>query len=236
MRAPAGFTLIEMLLGASIMSIVLIALIGAYLGQTAINMHARNLTLAMNDATRVMEAIRQQNIGAGCAATGPVAIPPNPFTSWDAWLADLTNGGGGKSIGPTPAHERVIVTCQDGSGETNPTAYCGSNQARGGGFTEGSNASPAPYDPIRITVAIGWREKNRVIGNSGAGQAEFQYSRLPGLHEWVAQVEELFTPAAYAGGPSPPPPASGPTWTMQDLDGNGVIDSQAMLTTLITCR
>src|SRR3989338_4691942 len=92
-----GFTLIEIMLGTSIMVIVLVAMLGSFLGQSTLNQNSRNMMAAMNDATRVMEQIRQQNstsvADSWCATAGlPSAAPPiNPSTNqayvrWDDWL------------------------------------------------------------------------------------------------------------------------------------------------------
>ena len=49
-----GFTLVELMLGAAVLTVVAVALLGSYFGQSFLNANARNLTAAMNDATRVM--------------------------------------------------------------------------------------------------------------------------------------------------------------------------------------
>ncbi|MBI3011287.1 MAG: hypothetical protein HYY58_02200 [Candidatus Omnitrophica bacterium] len=105
-----GFALAELIGSVALLLLGIVALIGALMAQTALNEHARNITWAMNDATRVMERLRLQNSGDACAATN--VNPPAGFASWDAWLADTTaNGGGGKSLQPNPAaNERVVPT------------------------------------------------------------------------------------------------------------------------------
>src|SRR3989338_6029530 len=114
-----GFTLIEIMLGTSIMVIVLVAMLGSFLGQSTLNQNSRNMMAAMNDATRVMEQIRQQN--TGCSI--PSAVPPANYTRWDDWLRAQNPG---KSIQPSSGSsqdvELVAVTCQDGSGTF---SYCG---------------------------------------------------------------------------------------------------------------
>jgi type II secretory pathway pseudopilin PulG len=107
-----GLTLVEILIGAVILSVAITALLGAFVSQITLNEHARNLTWAVNDASRMMEQIRRQNSGGACAA--PSVNPPAGFGSWDAWLTDTTvNGGGGKSIQPNPAvNELMVVTSQ----------------------------------------------------------------------------------------------------------------------------
>lgn len=172
-----GLTLIELIISAAMLAIAIAALFGAFLGQTVLNEHARNLSWAMNDANRVMERLRQQNIG--CAT--PSATPPTGFASWDGWLADPTTGGGGKSLPQNPAvNELIVVTCQNRTG----TAAC-----------------TAGTDPVRLTVAVCWRHRNRTLGEC----------------TW-----------------------SGSQLTASDgsngFASNGVIESTAMLSTLMTCR
>lgn len=137
-KDKGGFTLIEVLLGGMVLVVAIVAIMGAYIGQLTLNEHARNLSLAINDANRVMEQIRQRN--TPCAGTTPVADFPAwtaanptcsgaaPTTSWDDWLLRC---GGGKGISPT---DEQILFGQTGA------------------------------DPITVTVAVCWRHRNRVIG------------------------------------------------------------------------
>ncbi len=235
-----GFTLIEVMLGASIIAVVAVALIGGFLGESYLNMNARNMMAAMNDATRVMERIRVQNIGTSCLI--PSAIPPinpltpgNPYLSWNAWLDAQTPA---KTIDSPNANasERIVVICQRDTGGTALTDYCsstasGPNPAQigryewrdtagdvsqavvlngvstGRGRQDGANTT---FDPIRVTVSVGWAQRSRTVGGSGSG-AEFT--------------------STFVGKGATPTVVPGP-----DANGNGVIDSQAMLTTLVTCR
>jgi len=113
-QAQSAFTLVELLIGMVMLVIAITALLGAFLGQTTLNEHARNLTWAMNDASRVMERLRQQNSAAGC--TTPSAATPAGFLTWDAWLADTSaTGGGGKSIQPTPAVNELVWVTSSGT-------------------------------------------------------------------------------------------------------------------------
>ena len=148
------------------MLIAVSAIMGAYVGQVTMNEHARNLSLAINDATRVVERIRQQNgpcAGAAPTSAFPVWTAANPActgaaptTSWDDWLQRC---GGGKSIVPDPVNnELVTITCQNAGG----TALCGANE-----------------DPLRITVAVCWRHRARIIGECRAAGGVG-----PGLQEW----------------------------------------------------
>ena len=125
--------MVELIIGASILAIAITSLLGAFLGQLALNQHSRNLSWATNDAGRVMEQIRQQNTGAGCAS--PSAAAPGGFAGWDAWLADMTNnGGGGKSVQPNPAVNELVVVTSQGT------------------------------DPLAVTVAVCWLQQGRVVG------------------------------------------------------------------------
>ena len=130
---PRGLTFVELMIGGTLLTIAIVALLRAFLGQLAVNEHARNRAWTTNDASRVLEQLRRENSGGTC--TAPSVSPPTGFASWDAWLADATaNGGGGKSVQPNPsANELVVVT------------------------TSGT-------DPLQITVAICWRERNRTVG------------------------------------------------------------------------
>ncbi|PIQ83738.1 MAG: hypothetical protein COV75_05875 [Candidatus Omnitrophica bacterium CG11_big_fil_rev_8_21_14_0_20_63_9] len=221
MKEAGGFTLIEMMLGAAILSIVAVALLGSFFGQTFLNQNARNLTAAMTDATRIMEQIRQQNTTAACVGGIPSARPPAGFASWNAWLnAAAPAGGGPKSVQvPTPNQfELVTVTCQDEDGGTVASDYCGSggNAQIGAGEWSlggrGQRSAVTTFNPIRVTVSIGWLQEQRVMG-SGSGGAEFvAASSCAGKG-----CTQSFSIAG-------------------DTNNNGVIDSQAMLTTLVTCR
>jgi len=233
-----GFTLIEVMLGASIIAVVAVALIGGFLGESYLNMNARNTLAAMNDATRVMEQIRVQNIGTSCLI--PSAVPPinpltnQPYPSWNAWLNIQTPA---KTIDSPNANasEKIVVTCQRDTGGTALADYCsstasGPNPAQigtaewrdasgdvsgavssansGRGRQDGPNTT---FDPIRVTVSVGWAQRSRTVGGSGSG-AEFT--------------------AVFSGkGATSPTVMPGP-----DANNNGTIDSQAMLTTLVTCR
>ena len=165
-RGGAGFTLVELLVGAVILMIGIVVMLGEVVSESTLNEHARNLTWALNDANRVMERLRQQNSGSGC--TTPSAAAPTGFASWDAWLADTTaSGGGGKSVQPNPTTNELVVVTSTGS------------------------------DPLTITVAVCWRHRNRTLGECSWNGAQLVPS---------------------------------------DTNGNGVIESPAMLSTLMTCR
>ncbi len=188
-RTRTGFTLIEVVLGTLTLVIAITAILGAFLGQAVLNEHARNLSLAIQDANRVIEQIRQDTTGAACNLN---VIPPSG-ANWDAWL---NGAGGGKSIQPTPStNELIVVTCQNSQG----TQYCPAAQMG----TAWHPAGPVgAQDPLRVTIAVCWRHRNRTIGE-------------------CTLVDGALVPADGQNGPN----------TI-----NGVIESPAMLTTLVTCR
>lgn len=208
--AVRGFTLVEMMMGTAVMVIVLVALMGAFVGQSFLTSSARNLTAAMNDATRVMEEIRRLNTQPNCAGL-PTVVPEAPYATWNDWLnAD----GQGKSVmqSSDDTYEVVAVTCQRESGGNG--GYCGPNQV---GTEWTRDAADTSYDPLRITVAVGWRQQQRVAGGM-AGGAEFAYTPETTTGEGKGAVT---TPSSFEP---------------EDTDSDGIIESQAMLTTLVTCR
>ena len=104
--------MVELLVGAAILGFAIVTLLGSFLGQLALNEHARYVAWAANDASRVMEELRLRNAGGGCST--PSTDPPAGFASWDAWLADTgATGGGGKSI--QAANELVVVSTPPGT-------------------------------------------------------------------------------------------------------------------------
>ena len=110
----AGVTLLEFLVGGSLLAIAIVSLLDVVARHFTLNTHTRNLSWAMNDVTRVMEQMRLQNVGVGCA--NPSVTPPVGFATWDAWLADTgATGGGGKSIQPNPAVNELIMLSSAGA-------------------------------------------------------------------------------------------------------------------------
>lgn len=157
-----GITLIELLLVIAILVIALAAILASIMGQLALSEHARNTSLALNDANRIVEQIRQENRGAGC--TTPDIIPPLG-ASWDAWLGDATPliGGGGKSL-PPPLNEQVFVTCLSVDAAqrcaTGATPQIGAQEWNFGAALPAA----AQQDPMRVTVSVCWRHRGRDIG------------------------------------------------------------------------
>jgi prepilin-type N-terminal cleavage/methylation domain-containing protein len=165
--AQRGLTLAELLLSMLVLALVATALIGAYIGQTSLNEHGRNVVLAMQDVTSVMEQIRQQN--APCAGANPSVLPPAAvplFPTWDAWLA-AGAGGGGKSLRPTAETlERIVITCQDNN---TPPNYCNSANGQVTINDQWWVGGGGPFDPIRVTVAACWRHRGRIMGECQIG-------------------------------------------------------------------
>jgi hypothetical protein len=249
------------MLGASVLAIAIVALLGAFLGESFLVSHAQALQGAMGDATRVMEQLRQQNIG--CAS--PSARPPAPHESWDAWLEAQQPA---KVLGTDS--EVVVVTCQDADGGILPGDYCGPNQV---GTKEWKlNAAQTSFDPLQVTVAVGYRVRGRVVGAAGAPEFAYRSATPPGgaggAGQWLelertrcvsvagseligeacdaerdvgcsCAKETSYTFSTLGGGSAGAPggvAAGGRLTVGSDEDHDGLIESQAMLTTLLTCR
>ena len=107
-----GMTLVEFLIGAVVLVVAIVSLLGVSVGQAGLNEHARDLSWAISDASRVIEEMRRINSGATCAI--PSANPQGGGT-WDAWLA---GPGGGKSLeaGGLPAQSRQVVAVSSTGG------------------------------------------------------------------------------------------------------------------------
>ena len=168
-----GFTLIEVVLGGLTLAIAIAAIMGAYVGQVALSEHARNLSLAIQDANRIIEQIRQS--GASCGTNPQIATTWPSGTDWDNWL---TVAGGGKSIQPDPLNnERVNVTCQNN--QSSAVVSCNST----GGI-----------DPIRVTVATCWRHRGRTIGEcTPTGVLAASDNNSNGIIESPAMLTTLVT-------------------------------------------
>ncbi|MBI3321082.1 MAG: type II secretion system protein [Candidatus Omnitrophica bacterium] len=151
-----GMTLVEVALGAVTLAIVLAAILGAYVGQVALNEHSRNLSLAIQDANRVMDQIRQQN--SPCAAPPAPDLNPPGGGTWDAWLAA---GGGGKSRPPNlelvqrsstpgpPIQVTVAVCWRDRNRTVGECSWNGVNLTAN---------NPAINSPAKLTTLITCRQ------------------------------------------------------------------------------
>ena len=124
-----GLTLVELMVGATLLAIGIVALLWALLGQVTANEFSRSRAWATNDASRVMEQLRRRNTG-GCST--PSTDPPAGFASWDAWLADTgVTGGGGKSVLPAPTTNELVVVSPQGSNPLTITvAVCWRHRSR----------------------------------------------------------------------------------------------------------
>lgn len=162
-RCQSGLTLIEILVASAVLAVAMAAILGAHLGQQVLNEHARNLSLAAQDAERAIEGIRYQN--RQCNAT-PTANPPGGFANWHAWLSTppplgFESGGGPLSLADSPeANEQVVVTCQ-GQDAGGNLQYCPDPQMG----AEWHAPGPAGVvNPLEVTVAVCWRHRQRTIG------------------------------------------------------------------------
>ena len=114
LASSRGFTLIECLLSLVVVLLGMLAVLNTHVSQTALSEHARNTSLGLQDVTRVIERVRQQNGGVGCAT--PSVAAPAGFASWDAWLNDTgATGGGGKSIQPNPTTQELVAVTSSGT-------------------------------------------------------------------------------------------------------------------------
>ena len=146
-QTQAGLTLVEVVSGGAILVMAIVSVLMAFLSQTTLNEHSRNLALATNDASRVVEQLQGQN-GAGVCVAINVA-PPVGYASWDAWLGDV-NGGGGKSVPPSPATQELVTVTSTGT------------------------------DPMEVTVSTCWRHRQRVLGECTWNGVQLTASDLDG--------------------------------------------------------
>lgn len=142
-----GLTFIELMSGAAILAIAIVALLAAFMGQAVMNEHARNLAWAMNDANRVMERIRELNTGCGAPTTTPPPECGGVCASWDTWLASAT-GGGGRSL-PAAAGEALAVSATGGPDPLTVTvAVCWTHRGRAIGNCAAPPTSPAILNTV----------------------------------------------------------------------------------------
>ena len=161
-----GLTLIEVLAGFAILLIAIVGVLMAFLSQSVLNEHSRNFSWAVNDASRVMEQLQQQNGAGTCLAVN--TAPPVGFASWDAWLGNAA-GGGGKSVPPDPAtNELVVVTAPAGADPVEVTvAICWRHRGRVIGECQWDGAQLVPADldgngiitsPVRLSTLVTCRK------------------------------------------------------------------------------
>ncbi len=83
-----AFTLMELMIGAAVLAIALLGLLGVFTGCFGLNESAGNLTIAISHARCVMEEIRDRNI--------PSIVTAEDWTAWAQ--ADPPAGGGCNSL------------------------------------------------------------------------------------------------------------------------------------------
>lgn len=98
-----GFTLLELMIGGTVLVLALVGLIAAYIGCFTLNESAKNLTVAINDAQCVMEEIRDRNLVY-------LIIQQN----WTTWAALNPPQGGGCN---TLDNEVTTVTYPSGTNQ-----------------------------------------------------------------------------------------------------------------------
>jgi len=85
LRSKKGFTLIELMVGVTIMLVAILASLSGFLGSLALNNANHNLTIAVNDAQYVLEQIKgldyatciQTNFSGGCYTLPTFSNLPN---------------------------------------------------------------------------------------------------------------------------------------------------------------
>jgi hypothetical protein len=83
----------------------------------------------------------------------------------------------------------------------------------------GRRTANTTYNPIRVTIAVGWQQQQRIATTSPSGRAEFTYTPST---QTLVKGTTVTNPARFEVGP--------------DANNDGVIESSAMLTVVITCR
>lgn len=146
---PRGLTLVELLIGALLLVVGIVTLLEAFVRQQALNEHARNLSWAMNDATRVMERLRELNTGCTTPSTTPPAAECGGCTTWDAWLASAA-GGAGKSVTTPGAGEVVAMNASGVDPVTVTVAVCWTHRGR----ALGNCAVAPPTSPAALTTVV----------------------------------------------------------------------------------
>lgn len=89
-----GLTLLELMIGVAIFIVAVISLLGAYVGALVMSEGSRNLNTALNDATRVIEEMR--NVPFGSVST----------TDWTTWA---------RNNGANSLNSEAITTIYQGS-------------------------------------------------------------------------------------------------------------------------
>ena len=98
-----GFTFMELMIAATILTVALVALLGVFAGNFGLIEWGGDLTIAVNHAQCVMEEMRQRNI--------PSAITAEDWTDW-AQTSLASSGGGLNSL----TGEAINVSYPSGTG------------------------------------------------------------------------------------------------------------------------
>lgn len=78
LHARAGFTLMELMIGAAILVTAIVSLLATYITTAALIESSRNTTTALNDASRAIEQIRNNALVSFSSVT---------LTNWTTWAA-----------------------------------------------------------------------------------------------------------------------------------------------------
>jgi prepilin-type N-terminal cleavage/methylation domain-containing protein len=172
-----GFTLIEVMIAAAISVVVLLGLLGAYIGCFNLNESAKNLTIAINGAQQKMEEIRNHcfdHFDTVVSDYSPAGLVGNTFTiSPGIWLAPanqsavvyilnpqtgvILNTGPAANPGLDLYEVRTVVCWRQRGART-----IGEDNGRGGGIAfngicdgaEDANGNNILDSPAQITTLI----------------------------------------------------------------------------------
>lgn len=155
-------TLVEVMIAAAVLMIVITGLVGSFVALGSLRESAKNLTLAVNDAAKVMEEIHSTTF-SNLRNSASVSYCDAHGGTWETKV-NVTSPGSYLSIdwdgdGITSDDEHIDIVCCDSSAV-----------AGGQACTEANNANVAPNsntDLIDVYVTVSWREgrgTGRVIG------------------------------------------------------------------------
>lgn len=118
-KTQQAFTLIEILISVTVLSIVLLAMISGYVGCLTINEISRNTTVASEDARQVVEQMRSlavDSLSDIIAVNWTTWAAGNGLTSLDSELITVTytdRDGSGDPLDDDPLEVTVTVSWQD---------------------------------------------------------------------------------------------------------------------------
>ncbi len=172
-----GFTLVEVMIAAAVSVVVLLGLLGSYVGCFNLNESAKNLTIAMNGAQEKLEEIRNHcsdHFGTMVADYSPGGLIGDTFTiSPGTWLAAgnqsavvyildpqtgaILNTGPAANPGLDLYEIRIVVCWRQRGGRT-----VGEDNGRGGGIAlngicdgaEDTNGNNILDSPAQIATLI----------------------------------------------------------------------------------